>query len=180
MISALSGRAAVALLALWAALALLSGGGMASANGAVRLVVIDETAGPYLVRVGVLPGAPTLGPLHLSIRLLEAEGGATVADATVSVAISGPGAPGRTEAANSPQNPELYEGNLWLDALGQWSVTLDIDSPRGQATHAFGIRAAADRGFNLVWVVLLPLAAALLAGSLAWSARQRRRRRSGG
>ena len=179
MMLRLSGRvAALALLALLGMAALLSGGGAASANGSVRLVVIDETAGPYLLRVGVLPATPTVGPLHLSILLLEAEGGAVVEDATVNVAISGPGAPGATEAANSPQNPELYEGNLWLDALGEWAVTLDIDSPRGAATHAFGIRAEADGGFNLMWVIA-GAAALLVAGSLGWSQWQRRRRVGG-
>ena len=158
--------------------ALLAGiwpGGAASANGAVRLVVTDETAGPYLLRVGILPADPSLGPLHVSILLREANGGAAVNDATVSVALTGPGAAGQAPAPNSPQSPELYEGNLWLDALGDWSVTLDIDSPLGRATHAFNVRAAAEGGFNLMWVIVAA-AAVLVAGSLAWSQWQRRRR----
>ena len=159
-------------------LALLAGswpGGAASANGAVRLVVTDETAGPYLLRVGILPADPSLGPLHVSILLREANGGAAVHDATVTVAIDGPGTAEQAPADNSPQNPELYEGNLWLDALGEWSVTLDIDSPLGQASYAFGVRAAAEGGFNLMWIIVAA-AAVLVAGSLAWSQWQRRRR----
>lgn len=168
---------ALTLLAL-AMSALLTGmppGGTASANGAVRLVVTDETAGPYLLRVGILPADPSLGPLHVSILLREADGGAAVPDATVSLALTGPGAAGQAPAPNSPQNPELYEGNLWLDALGNWSVTLDIDSPRGRASHAFNVRAAAEGGFNLMWIIVAA-AAVLVAGSLAWSQWQRRRR----
>ena len=175
-----AGRRGLALAALFAALAMLAGGvsgGAASANGAVRLVVTDETAGPYLLRVGILPADPALGPLHVSILLREAGGGAAVEDATVSVAIDGPGSPGRTEAANSPQSPELYEGNLLLDALGDWRVTLDIDGSLGAASYGFEVRAA-EGGFNRVWFIVGAFAL-VVVGSLAWSQWQRRRRLGG-
>ena len=147
----------------------------ASANGAVKLVVIDEVAGPYLLRVGVLPGDPTLGPLHLSILIQDATGETAVDDATVSVAATGPGAPSQTEAVNSPQSPQLYEGNLWLDALGEWSLTLDIESSLGRGSHTFAVRAREEGGFNLMFVIAAA-AAVLVVGSLVWSQLQRRRR----
>ena len=153
--------------------------GTASANGAVKLVVIDEVAGPYLLRVGVLPGDPTLGPLHVSILIQDATGETAVDDATVSVAATGPGAPSQTEAVNSPQSPQLYEGNLWLDALGDWSLTLDIDSPLGRGSHTFAVRAREEGGFNLMFVIAAA-AAVLVVGSLVWSQLQRRRRLSRG
>ena len=167
----------LSVLTLVVALTLAAGlsGGTASANGAVRLVVIDEVAGPYLLRVGVLPGDPTLGPLHVSILIQDAQGETAVDDATVSVAATGPGAPSQTEALNSPQSPQLYEGNLSLDALGDWSLTLDIDSPLGRAAHAFEVRATAEGGFNLMFVIAAA-AAVLVIGSLVWSQLQRRRR----
>ncbi len=171
--SAVSGRVAV-FLALLAAVAALSGG-TASANGAVRLVVVDEVAGPYLLRVGVLPGAPTLGPLHVSILIQDATGETAVEGATVSVAATGPGAPTQTAAVNSPQNPQLYEGNLYLDALGEWSVAVDIESPLGPGRHAFAVRAAAEGGFNLMWAIVAAVAV-LVVGSLVLSQLQRRRR----
>ena len=166
-------------LAILAVLALAAGlsTGTASANGAVRLVVIDEVAGPYLLRVGVLPGDPTLGPLHVSILIQDAQGETAVDDATVSVAATGPGTASHTEAVNSPQSPQLYEGNLYLDSLGEWSLTLDIDSPLGQATHIFGVRAKAEGGFNLMFVIA-GAAAVLVVGTLVWSQLQRRRRLS--
>ncbi len=166
-----------AFLTLFAALALLAGllsSGTASANGAVRLVVIDQTAGPFLLRVGILPADPALGPLHLSILIQDAQGETAVDDATVSVAASGPGSPTQTEAANSPQTPQLYEGNLHLDALGQWAVTVDIQSALGQASHTFSLRAA-EGGFNLMWAIAAA-AVILIVGSLAASQLQRRRR----
>ena len=160
-----------------AALALVAGlfEGKASANGAVKLVVIDEVAGPYLLRVGVLPGDPTLGPLHVSILIQDAQGETAVDDATVSVAATGPGALSQAEAVNSPQGPQLYEANLYLDALGEWSLTLDIDSSLGQGSHTFAVRATAGGGFNLMFVIAA-VAAGLVVGSLVWSQWQRRRR----
>ena len=147
----------------------------ASANGSVRMVVIDEVAGPYLLRVGVLPADPIAGPLHLSILILDAQTKDAVEDATVHLSVAGPGTAGETDALNSPQSLELYEGNLWLDALGDWQVTLDIDSPAGAATHAFNVRARAESGFNLMYVIVAA-AAVLVIGSLFFSQLQRRRR----
>ena len=164
------------LLVLSVALAVLSAGAV-SANGAVRLVVIDEVAGPYLLRVGVLPGDPTLGPLHVSILIQDATGGIAVDDATVSVAAKGPGSASQAEAVNSPQSPQLYEGNLFLDALGEWSLTLDIDSALGQADHTFAVRARAEGGFNLMFIIV-PAVVVLIVGSLVLSQLQRRRRLS--
>ena len=45
-----------------------------SANGATRLIVNDEKVGPYLFRVGILPGNPKVGALHLSVLIRAAEG----------------------------------------------------------------------------------------------------------
>ena len=150
--------------------------GTASANGSVRLVVIDEVAGPYLLRVGILPADPISGPLHVSIRILnDDEERSPVENASVEVTAAGPGTPGQTEAVSSPQDPSLYEGNLWLDALGDWQVTLDIDSPAGPATHAFNVQAREEGGFNLMFVIVA-VAAVLVIGSLFWSQIQRRRR----
>lgn len=171
----------LAVLTLLAALTLAAtlSGGTASANGAVKLVVIDEVAGPYLLRVGVLPGDPTLGPLHVSILIQDATGDTAVDYASVSVAATGPGAPTQTEAVNSPQNPQLYEGNLYLDALGDWSVALDIQGSLGDAEHTFTVTAAAERGFNLMFVIVA-VAAVLIVVSLVASQVQRRRRLSRG
>ena len=175
MVSAVSGRFFTVLTLLCAlALATLPSGA-ASANGAVRLVVIDEVAGPYLLRVGVLPADPSVGPLHVSTLIQDANGDTAVDDATVSVSITGPGTAAQTQAVNSPQNPQLYEGNLLLDSLGQWSVTLDIESDLGRASHTFPLRAAEEGGFNLMFVIAA-VAAVLVVGSLVLSQLQRRRR----
>ena len=156
-------------------LSLLPLAGTASANGAVRLVVIDEVAGPYLLRVGVLPADPTVGPLHVSTLIQDASGDTAVDDATVRVSIAGAGTASQSDAVNSPQNPQLYEANLLLDSLGDWQATLDIESPLGRASHTFPIRAAEEGGFNLIFIIA-PAAAVLVVGSLVFSQLQRRRR----
>ena len=161
----------IAALALAAALSF----GTASANGAVRLVVIDEVVGPYLLRVGILPADPIAGPLHVSTLIQDATGNTAVDDATVRVSASGAGAPSQSDAVNSPQNPQLYEANLWLDSLGQWTVTLDIDGGLGRASHSFVVQARNESGFNLMFVIVA-VAVVLIVGSLVWSQLQRRRR----
>ena len=162
-----------ALAALLFAAALLAG--TASANGAVRLVVVDEVSGPYLLRVGILPGDPIAGPLHVSTLIQDATGDTAVDDATVRVSISGAGTPSQSDAVNSPQNPQLYEANLLLDALGQWTVTLDIESDLGRATHTFSVQARNEGGFNIMFIIVA-VAVVLIIGSLVWSQLQRRRR----
>lgn len=176
MLSSLSGRFRL-FLTLLAALTVMAGlqAGSASANGSVKLVVIDEVAGPFLLRVGVLPGDPIAGPLHVSILLLHAEDQSAVQDASVRVRVDGAGTPDETDAVNSPQSPQLYEGNLLLDSLGEWVVALNIESPAGQATHTFNVRARSEGGFNLMYVIVAA-AAVLVIGSLFFSQLQRRRR----
>ena len=113
--------------------------------------------------------------LHVSTLIQDATGDTAVDDATVAVAIAGPGTPSEVPAVNSPQSPQLYEANLLLDALGQWSVTLDIDGSLGPASHTFVIRATEEGGFNIMFIIVA-IAAALLVGTLVWSQLQRRRR----
>ncbi len=178
MLSNVSGRILAFLALLLALSAVFSG--TALANGAVKLVVVvDEVAGPSLLRVGVLPGDPTLGPLHVSILIQDAQGETAVDNATVSVASTGPGTAPQAEVVNSPQSPQLYEGNLWLDELGDWSLTLDIDSQLGEGNHTLAVRATAEGGFYLMFVIA-GAAAVLVVGSLVWSQLQRRRRLSRG
>ena len=176
MLSSLSGRFRL-FLTLLAALTVMAGiqAGSASANGSVKLVVIDEVAGPFLLRVGVLPGDPIAGPLHVSILLLHVEDQSAVQDASVRVRVGGAGTPDETDAVNSPQSPQLYEGNLLLDSLGEWVVALDIESPAGQATHTFNVRARGEGGFNLMYAIVAAVAV-LIVGSLVLSQLQRRRR----
>ena len=175
-------KSVVALLTLAAAVAAASSIGVVYANGAARIIVQDQTVGPFLLRVGIVPGTPTVGLLHLSILVQDAAGEAAVTDAAVSVVAVGPegsGGPVRMEAANSLQSPQLYEGNLTLDVLGPWALTVDTESPLGKATLEVPIEVQESSPFNLMYVIL-GVAVALAVGALFWSQVQRNRRRSTG
>lgn len=119
----------------------------------IRLVVIDEIAGPYLLRAGIQPADSIPGPLRVSIMVRDLQDSSPTRDATVSVSISGVGTPGQVEAINSPQDPGLYEADLWLDTVGDWQVTVDIDGTEKvlggrpismSATHTFHIKAQSE------------------------------------
>ena len=63
-------------------------GNSASANGATRVIVNDSKEGPYLFRVGVLPGSPKVGNLHLSVLIQPAEGDEIISDGKITVIAS--------------------------------------------------------------------------------------------
>ncbi len=62
----------------------------ASANGASRKVVSNALVGPYELQVGILPGSPKVGNLHLSIQLKDATDGSNITDAIIMVMATGP------------------------------------------------------------------------------------------
>ena len=170
--------------ALLAMLAVVTSGtaSVALANGAARIIVQDQPVGPY-VRVGIVPGTPTVGLLHLSILVRDAAAEAPVTDAAVSVVAVGPegsGGPFRMDALNSLGNPQLYEGNLSLDVMGPWVLTLETDSPLGNATLEVPIEVRESSPINLTFI-MLGAAVVLVAAALFWSQRLRsRHRRSSG
>ena len=149
-----------------------------AANGAVRVIVNDTPAGPYLVTVGILPGSPTVGLLHVSIRVLDAAAETPVGHATVTVTADGPApgtGPAPIQAANTPQSPHLYEGFVTLDAVGQWSLEVEIESPLGHGTLETPIQVTEGGGLNLFYVVL-GIAVIGIAGLLIWTRWKRRGR----
>ena len=149
-----------------------------AANGAVRVIVNDASVGPYLVTIGILPGSPTVGLLHVSIRVLDAAAETPVDDATVTVTATGPApgaGPARIQAVNTPQSPHLYEGFVTLDAAGQWSLEVETESPLGCGTLETPIEVTEGGRLNLFYVVL-GVAVVGIAGLLVWTRWQRRGR----
>ena len=149
-----------------------------AANGAVRVIVNDAPAGPYLVTVGILPGSPTVGLVHVSIRVLDAAAETPVGDATVTVTATGPvpsAGPAQIKAANTPQSPHLYEGFVTLDAVGQWSLQVETESPLGRGTLETPIQVTEGGRLNLFYVVL-GVAVVGIAGLLVWTRWKRRSR----
>ena len=80
-------------------LVMFGGPDLALANGGSRPLVTDAISGPYELQIGIFPGDPKVGNLHVSIQVNAADGGAPVTDATVMVSASGP-----VGAANVPRS----------------------------------------------------------------------------
>lgn len=168
--------AAVVLLVACASLTL--GQGTVLANGATKLVLEDVQAGPYLLQVGIIPGSPKVGNLHLSIEVNDAATDAPVTDAQVFISATGP-----EEATNVPSTAaqipltgqNFYEADIWLDTEGSWVVTIHIDAAQGLATQEVPLEVTSG-GISLA--LLAAIAVFMLAASIwTWDRIKGRRRR---
>ena len=150
------------------------------ANGAAHAVVKNAKVGPYELRVGILPGSPKVGNLHLSILVKNAETGATINRATVMVMATGP--TGATDvspmqATNTPQSPQFYDVNIPLDTVGSWVLTVDTDSSLGKASLDLSLEVTESGGLNVVWI-LAGVVAILAVTFWAWGRIHSRRSRN--
>lgn len=139
----------------------ISGVETAHANGGTRPMVTNATIGPYKMQVGIFPGKPRVGNLHLSIMVENAAGGTPLTAATVFVSLAGPAGAtnvGPVPAANTPQNPQFYDVDMPLDMVGSWTLTLETNSNLGKASLDVPLEVAEPEGFDLIL---------LLAGSVA-------------
>ena len=167
---------AVLILMVWAVLLLHQG--PVQANGATRLVLENERAGPYQLQVGILPGSPKVGNLHLSIEIDDAASGASVADALVWVTATGPEGStntGPVQASRLLTSGQSYEVNISLDTEGSWLVTIDVDAAQGEVSLDIPLEVTAG-GISLALVAAV--AVAFLAASIwSWDRIKGRRKR---
>jgi hypothetical protein len=149
-----------------------------SANGATRLIVNDVKEGPYLFRVGILPGSPKVGNLHLSVLIQSADGDGIIEDARMTLQAAGP-EPGMTagpvQATNTPLNPQVFSADITLTALGSWTMTLETVSELGEATLVVPLQVTEAGGFNLMIVVMIVVIVLAIA-ALGWSQIKQRKR----
>ncbi len=161
-------------------LALLSAHGQVSANGATR-VVKNERAGPYELQVGILPGNPRVGNLHLSILVANSADGVPIINAAVMVAAVGPpdaANVGPVPAVTSLGSLQYYEADISLDTVGSWSIFIDVNSGLGEATLELPLEVTEGGGISLAFVAAVAIA--LLALSIwLWDRIRRVRRRRG-
>ena len=125
----------------------------AQANGGTRPVVKNETVGPYKLQVGIFPGKPRVGNLHLSIMVADAAGGQPLTGATVLVTLAGPAGAtgvGPVPAVNASQNPQFYDVDIPLDMVGSWTLTLEADSHLGKASLDVPLEVTEPEGFDLI------------------------------
>ncbi len=175
MISRLS-IAAILVLGLGLPAATVASATTVSANGAVR-VEKEEVVGPYRLQVGILPGIPTVGILHLSIIVQDAENETVITDAAVVVSAQGPaGSAGvaPVQAVNTPLDPESYEVDVPLDTAGSWTISLETDGRLGKASLDLPLQVNEPDGLPAVWLAA-GLAAFLVL--IFWTWRRARGRR---
>ncbi len=149
-----------------------------SANGATRLIVNDEHVGPYLFRVGILPGNPKVGNLHLSVLIQAAEGNGVIENGQMIIQATGPEPgiiAGPVLAKNALLNPQVFDADINLTALGNWTITLETVSELGEATLEVPLQVTEAEGFNLLIVVVI-VAVALAIAALRWSQMNERKR----
>ncbi len=148
------------------------------ANGATRLIVNDVKEGPYLFRVGILPGSPKVGNLHLSVLIQSADGDDIIDDGQMIIQATGPEAgmtAGPVQATNAPLNPQVFDADITLTDLGTWSMTLETVSELGEATLVVPLQVTETGGFNLLIVLVIAVIVVAIA-ALVWSQMQQRKR----
>ena len=126
-----------------------------SANGGTRALVTNAVSGPYELQIGIFPGDPKVGSLHLNIQVNTANGGLPVTDATVMVSAKGPAGAADVspvKALNMPQSPQFYEADLPLDTVGTWTLTVETDSDPGSASLDVRFQVTEPDGIDLVFV----------------------------
>ena len=137
-------------------LALADGPDLALANGGSRPLVTDAISGPYELQIGIFPGDPKVGNLHVSIQVNAADGGAPVTDATVMVSASGPVGAANVppvQAVNMPQSPQFYETDLPLDTVGSWTLKVETQSGLGPASLGIPFQVTEPDGIDIIFVV---------------------------
>ena len=128
--------------------------------------------------MGVLPGSPKVGNLHLSILIQAAEGDEIISDGKITVMATGPEpgmVAGPVEAENTPLNPQVYSADITMTDLGTWSMTLETVSSLGEATLVVPLQVTEPGGFNLLFVLVIGTVVVAIV-AFAWSQIQQRRR----
>jgi len=95
-------------------------------------VVFDGSAGPYPVRVIVLPPSVVPGRAEINVRLLGNETDpvkVTVLPVNWLTGVTGSPAP--DQALPVPGEPALFHSELWLMTSGSYSVHVSVSGPRG-------------------------------------------------
>ena len=160
-------------------LLLPSGIDTATANGGTRPLVRDARVGPYSFDVGIFPGRPTVGNLHLSILIKDAASGGALTNANVMVTLTGPEGStnvGPVQAVNTRQTPRFYDVNVPLDAIGTWDVNLTADTHLGPASLNVPLQVTEATGIDIVYPLIALLAALAVLFWVLARIRSRRRR----
>jgi hypothetical protein len=142
----------------------------ASAHIGSPAVVFDGAAGPYAVRVIILPPPVIPGRAEINVRLLQNETEpvkVTVLPVNWRAGLNG--APPPDEATLVPGDPSLRHGELWLMGPGSYSVHVTVAGARGRGTVIVPVVAQASRRLGMpaaLGVLLSVLGAVLFWGAV--------------
>ncbi len=113
-------------------------------------VVFDGAAGPYPVRVIILPPPVIPGRAEINVRLLQDDGSpvkVTVLPVNWRAGLTG--APPPDEATAVPGEPALRHGELWLMSSGSYSVHVAVEGARGRGTAIVPVVAIATQRLDM-------------------------------
>ena len=140
-----------------------------------------QTAGPYQFEVIVVESTLSLGTVVIFVTVTEAATGEPVPDARVVLrTVHEPtDKEGTATAHNTPNNPELYDAQLNLNAPGKWKLTVEVTSSLGTVgVEIPPLEVPVMQQFSSGTVVFAVVFAVLFGGTgyLWWNYRRKRRR----
>jgi hypothetical protein len=143
------------LLTLLAAPALAEGPG----TGGRRVMLDDEAAGPYLIRVVTSPTPPRVENLYVEVRVLDAETLNPVTDATVWARAEPTEDQAQVVQSQASHDiapiPTEFAAHLPVEASGVWRVVITINE---QHQVSFLTRVGGSTAVSTVLAIGLPVA----------------------
>lgn len=156
-----------------AALAAVPASAEGPGTGGRRVMLDEEPAGPYLLRVVTSPTPPRVENLYVEVRVVDAASGATVTDAEVRARAEP--TEGQAPPVESPAThdiapiPSEYAAHLPVSNAGVWRVTVSVDGAEGSAEVSFLTRVGGSTALGSLLAVGLPIAGlVLLAAVFLW------------
>ena len=133
-------------------------------------VVFDGKAGPYAIRVIVLPPAVVPGRAEINVRLLQNETDpVNVTVLPVNWRTGANGAPAPDQALPVPGEPSLRHAELWFMTSGSYSVQVCVSGPKGGGTVIVPVLSVATQRLPMPAVLgglLAVLGAVLFVGAV--------------
>lgn len=146
-------------------LLLVAGPALAHGGGTPQLT--NDPVGPYLLSAWSDPDPAVVGTLHLTLALADAESGAPVTGAEVTVtARQGETTLTAPASHEGALVPEFYEADFDLPSAGEWQVDIDIDGDAGSGQTGFSL--AVEAGTTDWLLIGLAGLGAIVAGWMGW------------
>lgn len=149
-------------------------------GGGTRIIVGDETVGPYRLLFTASPEPAQVGQVTFVVRVSDPHSDEKVRDAEVALELTNPETGLKLEEAATPAdsgNPIDYAAHVMLEQPGQWNGTLRVRGPAGAAEVPFMQRVSPQRQPGLLIAVGLPFLVILGLLGILWFARSGARQR---